>query len=42
MLAAGRLDAITGLSFSSYVRLKDRGVPIDDVVVLMMADYPSS
>jgi NitT/TauT family transport system substrate-binding protein len=38
MLAAGQLDAITGLSFSSYVNLKDRGVPIDDVVVLMMAD----
>jgi NitT/TauT family transport system substrate-binding protein len=39
MLAAGQLDAITGASFSSYVNLKDRGVPIDDVVVLMMADY---
>jgi NitT/TauT family transport system substrate-binding protein len=39
MLAAGQLDAITGLSFSSYVNLKDRGVPIDDVVVLLMADY---
>jgi hypothetical protein len=32
MLAAGQLDAITGLSFSSYVNLKDRGVAIDDVV----------
>ena len=39
MLAAGQLDAITGFSFSSYVNLKDRGVPIDDVVVLLMADY---
>jgi NitT/TauT family transport system substrate-binding protein len=39
MLAAGQLDAIAGLSFSSYVNLKDRGVPIDDVVVLLMADY---
>jgi NitT/TauT family transport system substrate-binding protein len=39
MLAAGQLDAITGASFSSYVNLKDRGVPIDDMVVLMMADY---
>jgi NitT/TauT family transport system substrate-binding protein len=39
MLAAGQLDAITGVSFSSYVNLKDRGVPVDDVVVLMMADY---
>src|SRR5262247_3966917 len=39
MLAAGQLDAITGFSFSSYVNLKDRGVPIDDVVVLLIADY---
>jgi NitT/TauT family transport system substrate-binding protein len=39
MLAAGQIDAITGVSFSSYVNLKDRGVPIDDVVVLLMADY---
>jgi NitT/TauT family transport system substrate-binding protein len=39
MLAAGQIDAITGASFSSYVNLKDRGVPIDDVVVLLMADY---
>src|SRR5215471_6565012 len=39
MLAAGQVDAITGFSFSSYVNLKDRGVPIDDVVVLLMADY---
>jgi NitT/TauT family transport system substrate-binding protein len=38
-LAASQLDAITGLSFSSYVNLKDRRVPIDDVVVLMMADH---
>jgi NitT/TauT family transport system substrate-binding protein len=33
MLAAGQLDAITGLSFSCSVNLKDRGVAIDDVVV---------
>lgn len=39
MLAAGQIDAITGSSFSSFVNLKDRGVPIDDVVVLLMADY---
>lgn len=39
MLAAGQIDAITGFSFSSFVNLKDRGVPIDDVVVLLMADY---
>jgi NitT/TauT family transport system substrate-binding protein len=39
MLAAGQVDAITGISFSSYVDLKDRGVPVDDLVVLPMADY---
>src|SRR5579871_1607177 len=39
MLAAGQLDAITGFSFSSYVNLKDRGVPLDDVTVLLMANY---
>jgi NitT/TauT family transport system substrate-binding protein len=39
MLAAGQVDAVTGFSFSSYINLKDRGVPIDDIVVLLMADY---
>jgi NitT/TauT family transport system substrate-binding protein len=39
MLAAGQLDAITGFSFSSYVNLKDRGVPVNDITVLLMADY---
>jgi NitT/TauT family transport system substrate-binding protein len=39
MLAAGQVDAITGLSLSSFINLKDRGVPVDDLVVLLMADY---
>jgi NitT/TauT family transport system substrate-binding protein len=39
MLAAGQVDAITGFSFSSYINLKDRGVPADDITVLLMADY---
>jgi NitT/TauT family transport system substrate-binding protein len=39
MLAAGQVDAITGLSFSSFINLKDRGVPVDDIVVMLMADY---
>ncbi len=39
MLAAGQLDAITGISFWSYINLKERGVPADDIVVLLMADY---
>jgi NitT/TauT family transport system substrate-binding protein len=39
MLAAGQVDAITGISFSSFINLKDKGVPLDDIVVLLMADY---
>jgi NitT/TauT family transport system substrate-binding protein len=39
MLAAGQVDAITGFAFSSYINLKDRGVPVDDIVLLQMADY---
>lgn len=36
---AGQVDAITGLSFGAYIDLKDRGVPVEDMVVLPMADY---
>jgi NitT/TauT family transport system substrate-binding protein len=39
MLAAGQVDAVTGLSFMSYINLKDRGVPPDDIAVMLMADY---
>jgi NitT/TauT family transport system substrate-binding protein len=39
MLAAGQVDAITGFSFSSFINLKDRGVPVNDIVVMLMADY---
>jgi NitT/TauT family transport system substrate-binding protein len=39
MLAAGQLDAVLGYSFRVYVDLKDRGVPVDDIVVLPMANY---
>jgi NitT/TauT family transport system substrate-binding protein len=39
MLAAAQVDAITGFSFSAYVTLKDRGVPVDDLVLMLMADY---
>ena len=35
----GEVDAITGFSFSSYINLKDRGVPANDITVLLMADY---
>jgi NitT/TauT family transport system substrate-binding protein len=39
MLASGEVDAITGFSFSSYINLKYSGVPRDDIVVLLMANY---
>ena len=39
MLAAGQVDAITGFSFSSFIDLKDKGVPVGDILVLPMADY---
>jgi NitT/TauT family transport system substrate-binding protein len=39
MLAAGQIDAALGYSFRLYVDLKDRGVPVDDIVLLPMANY---
>ena len=39
MLAAGQLDAVTGYSFTVFINLKDKGVPVDDIAVLLMADY---
>ena len=39
MLAAGQLDAALGFSFRVYVDLKDRGVPVDDLVLLPMPNY---
>ena len=39
MLAAGQIDAALGSSFRLYVDLKDRGVPLDDIVLMPMADY---
>lgn len=39
MLAAGQIDAALGYSFRVYVDLKDRGVPVDDIVLLPMANY---
>jgi NitT/TauT family transport system substrate-binding protein len=38
MLQNGQVDAITGLSFS-VVNLKAMGVPVDDLVVMPMADH---
>ena len=39
MLAAGQVDAIIGFSYFSFIDLKDKGVPVDDIAVLLMADY---
>jgi len=39
MLAAGQIDAVTGFSFATFIDLKDKGVPVEDITVLLMADY---
>lgn len=39
MLAAGELDATLGYSYRVYVDLKERGVPVDDITLLPMANY---
>ncbi len=39
MLAAGQIDAALGASYRLYVNLKDRGVPVDDIVLMLMANY---
>jgi NitT/TauT family transport system substrate-binding protein len=39
MLVAGDVDAVAGFSFSSYLNVKAGGVPPDDIVVLLMANY---
>ena len=39
MLKEGKVDAITGFSFSSFLNLVRLGVPEDDIKVLLMADY---
>ena len=39
MLAAGQVDAVTGQSYSVFIDLKDKGVPVNDITVMAMADY---
>jgi len=39
MLAEGAVDAITGFSFTSYLNTARLGVPEDDLVTILMADY---
>jgi NitT/TauT family transport system substrate-binding protein len=39
MLAQGKVDAITGFSFSSFMNLKAVGIPAADIVVMHMRDF---
>ena len=39
MLMAGEVDAVTGVSFSSPIVLREKGVPADDIAVLLMSAY---
>jgi NitT/TauT family transport system substrate-binding protein len=39
MLAEGKVDSVTGFSFSSYLNLVRLGVPESDLTTLLMADY---
>jgi len=39
MLAQGKVDAITGFWFSSFMNLKAQGIPANEIVVLHMRDW---
>jgi NitT/TauT family transport system substrate-binding protein len=39
MLATGKVDAITGFSFSSFMNLKANNVAADDISVMLMRDF---
>ena len=39
MLASGEVDAVFGFSFSVFLNLKSRGVPVDDIVLMLMSDH---
>ncbi len=39
MLAAGQVDAIAGFSFSMFFNLRARGVPADNIGILLMSDF---
>ena len=39
LLAQGKVDAITGFWFSSFMNLKANGVKAEDIIVLMMRDF---
>lgn len=39
MLSAGQVDAVSGMSYASAINLRDRGVPLSDLVVIRFADF---
>jgi NitT/TauT family transport system substrate-binding protein len=39
MLASGEVDAVFGFSNSSFINLKSRGIPVEDITLMLMADY---
>jgi NitT/TauT family transport system substrate-binding protein len=39
MLAQGKVDAITGFSFSSFFNLRQNNVAADEIAVMLMADH---
>jgi NitT/TauT family transport system substrate-binding protein len=39
MLAAGEVDAVTGPSYGPSINLRQKSVPVEDIVVMLMADY---
>ena len=39
MLAQGEVDAVFGFAMTSYINLKSRGVPADDIVVMLMSEH---
>lgn len=39
MLANGDVDAITGFSFTSVIGLEERGVPPEDISLMLMSDF---
>lgn len=39
MLAAGEVDAVTGVSYGAPITLREKGVPADDLTFMLMADF---
>ncbi|HEX2652097.1 MAG TPA: ABC transporter substrate-binding protein [Xanthobacteraceae bacterium] len=39
MLVSGEVDAITGFLYAAYPDIKDRGMPAEEITVMLMSDY---